>query len=82
MFLRIRSSVIHHQTRRFLDLRVAGEELFFDRWRVWHRRTDNPTATVLLGQRNPKQADSAAAAGGDVLSEEDAAWVRRVYRGI
>jgi myo-inositol catabolism protein IolS len=42
----------------------------------------NPTATVLLGQRNPKQVDSASAAGGDVLSDEDVAWVRRVYRGI
>jgi hypothetical protein len=42
---------------------------------------DNPTATVLLGQRNPKQVDAAAAAGGEALSEEDAAWVRRVYRG-
>jgi len=42
----------------------------------------NPTATVLLGQRNPKQVDAAVAAGGDVLSDEDASWVRRVYRGI
>ncbi|HXH41058.1 MAG TPA: aldo/keto reductase, partial [Thermoanaerobaculia bacterium] len=42
----------------------------------------NPTATVLLGQRNPKQVDSAVAAGGNVLSDEDASWVRRVYRGI
>jgi aryl-alcohol dehydrogenase-like predicted oxidoreductase len=43
---------------------------------------DNPTATVLLGQRNPKQVDAAVAAGGDVLSDEDAEWVRAVYRGI
>ena len=42
----------------------------------------NPTATVLLGQRNPKQVDAAVAAGGEALSDEDAAWVRRVYRGI
>jgi len=42
---------------------------------------DNPTATVLLGQRNPKQVDAAVAAGGDAVSDEDAAWVRRVYRG-
>jgi len=41
----------------------------------------NPTAAVLLGQRNPKQVDAAVAAGGDALSDEDAAWVRRVYRG-
>jgi aryl-alcohol dehydrogenase-like predicted oxidoreductase len=39
----------------------------------------NPTACVLLGQRNPKQVEAAAAAGGDALSEADAAWVRRVY---
>jgi aryl-alcohol dehydrogenase-like predicted oxidoreductase len=41
----------------------------------------NPTATVLLGQRNPKQVDAAVAAGGDALSGEDATLVRRVYRG-
>lgn len=40
----------------------------------------NATATVLLGQRNPKQAEAAAKAG-DPLSPDDAAWVRRVYRG-
>jgi aryl-alcohol dehydrogenase-like predicted oxidoreductase len=42
----------------------------------------NPTATVLLGQRNPKQVDAAMAAGGDALSGEEAARVRRVYRGL
>ncbi len=42
----------------------------------------NPTATVLLGQRNPKQVNAVAATGGDVLSDEDAAWVKRVYRGV
>jgi aryl-alcohol dehydrogenase-like predicted oxidoreductase len=42
----------------------------------------NPTATVLLGQRNPNQVDSAAAAAGDALSDDEAAFVRRVYRGI
>ncbi len=41
--------------------------------------TDNPTACVLLGQRNPKQVE-AAAAGGEALSPDEAAWVRRVYR--
>jgi aryl-alcohol dehydrogenase-like predicted oxidoreductase len=41
----------------------------------------NPTATVLLGQRNPKQVDAAAAVGS-ALSEADAAWVKQVYRGI
>ena len=40
--------------------------------------TDNPTATVLLGQRNPKQVEAAAAIG-DALSADDAAWVRDLY---
>jgi aryl-alcohol dehydrogenase-like predicted oxidoreductase len=38
----------------------------------------NPNATVLLGQRNAKQVIAAASAG-EALSDEDAAWVRRVY---
>jgi aryl-alcohol dehydrogenase-like predicted oxidoreductase len=42
--------------------------------------TGNPTATVLLGQRNAKQVEAAGRAGV-ALSEEDADWVRRVYRG-
>jgi aryl-alcohol dehydrogenase-like predicted oxidoreductase len=41
---------------------------------------NNATACVLLGQRNAKQVEAAAAAG-DALTTEDAAWVRRVYRG-
>ena len=39
----------------------------------------NPTACVLLGQRNAKQV-AAAAAVGEALSVEDAAWVRAQYR--
>jgi aryl-alcohol dehydrogenase-like predicted oxidoreductase len=42
--------------------------------------TSNPTATVLLGQRNPKQVEAAATAG-DLLTPEEAAWVRQMYRG-
>jgi len=38
----------------------------------------NPTACVLLGQRNAKQA-AAAAAIGEMLSESDAAWVKKTY---
>jgi Predicted oxidoreductases (related to aryl-alcohol dehydrogenases) len=41
----------------------------------------NDTATVLLGQRNRRQVDAAAAAGGEPPSETDAAWVRKLYRG-
>lgn len=40
----------------------------------------NPTATVLLGQRNPKQVEAASAAGR-ALSADETAWVRRLYRG-
>jgi myo-inositol catabolism protein IolS len=42
--------------------------------------TDNPSACVLLGQRNPKQV-AAAAAVGDALTREEAEWVRTMYRG-
>ncbi len=42
--------------------------------------TGNPTACVLLGQRNAKQV-AAAASVGEALSEQDAAWVRAQYRG-
>jgi len=40
----------------------------------------NPTATVLLGQRNAKQV-AAAASVGEALSDADAQWVRAIYRG-
>jgi aryl-alcohol dehydrogenase-like predicted oxidoreductase len=40
---------------------------------------DNPTACVLLGQRNGKQVQAAAAIG-DALTADDAAWVRAQYR--
>jgi len=42
--------------------------------------TGNPTACVLLGQRNAKQV-AAASAAGEALSENDAQWVREQYRG-
>ncbi len=41
--------------------------------------TGNPTACVLLGQRNAKQV-AAAAAVGEALSEEEARWVTEQYR--
>lgn len=41
--------------------------------------TGNPTACVLLGQRNAKQV-AAAASIGEALSREDADWVRTQYR--
>ena len=40
----------------------------------------NATATVLLGQRNRRQVDAAAEAGAD-LTEVEAQWVRKLYRG-
>ncbi|MGZ8867086.1 MAG: hypothetical protein ACXW2P_02000, partial [Thermoanaerobaculia bacterium] len=39
----------------------------------------NETACVLLGQRNEKQVRSAAAVG-DALSPDEAAWVKKMYR--
>src|SRR5205085_2185153 len=42
--------------------------------------TGNPTGTVLVGQRNPKQVEAAAAVGR-ALTPEEAAWVRDVFRG-
>jgi aryl-alcohol dehydrogenase-like predicted oxidoreductase len=39
----------------------------------------NPTATVLLGMRNPKQVE-AASRTGEPLPPEDVAWVQSVYR--
>ena len=41
--------------------------------------TANPTACVLLGQRNPRQV-AAAARVGEALGEGDAEWVRGMYR--
>ncbi len=43
--------------------------------------TDNPTACVLLGQRNARQV-AAAAAVGEALTREEAEWVRAEYRGV
>jgi aryl-alcohol dehydrogenase-like predicted oxidoreductase len=42
--------------------------------------TGNPTATVLLGQRNPKQVEAATTAG-EPLTPDEAEWVRQMYRG-
>lgn len=39
----------------------------------------NPTACVLLGQRNRQQVDAAAECG-EALSAADAAWVKATYR--
>lgn len=40
--------------------------------------TDSPTGCVLLGQRNVAQVEVAATLG-DVLSDEDAGWVKNLY---
>lgn len=86
-----RSGIPEFRDPRFLArMRYARDEMtrrFSDQSEpVIHALTGallagNPTATVLLGQRNPRQVAAALAAGGDVLSDDDAAWVRRVYRG-
>lgn len=43
--------------------------------------TGNPTATVLLGQRTPRQT-AAAAVLGEALGASDAAWVRGLYQDL
>ena len=40
----------------------------------------NETATVLLGQRNLRQVEAASKAG-EALTETEAQWVRKIYRG-
>ncbi len=40
---------------------------------------DAPTSCVLLGMRNPEQV-AAAAELGDMLTDDEAAWVRALYR--
>ena len=40
---------------------------------------DNPTACVLLGQRNEQQA-SVAGNLGNILNEKDAEWVLSLYK--
>lgn len=61
--------------------RIGGEEPVL-RALTGALLADNPTACVLLGQRNPRQVAAAAAAGsGDGLSVEEAQWVKSVYRG-
>ncbi len=40
---------------------------------------DNPTACVLLGQRNEQQA-SVAGKLGHILNKKDAEWVLSLYR--
>ncbi|HYM60039.1 MAG TPA: aldo/keto reductase [Thermoanaerobaculia bacterium] len=41
---------------------------------------DNPTACVLLGQRNVAQVEAAAAAGGEALTADEANWMKKLYR--
>jgi aryl-alcohol dehydrogenase-like predicted oxidoreductase len=42
--------------------------------------TDAPTGCVLVGLRQPRHVEAATLVGSP-LTEEDAAWVRRLYRG-
>ncbi len=43
---------------------------------------DAPTACVLLGQRNPRQVEAAAAASRMRLDEQEQAWVQSLYVGL
>jgi aryl-alcohol dehydrogenase-like predicted oxidoreductase len=86
----VRSNVPEFRDQVVLDrmkrAAAAMRERFADREEpVLHAVTGallagNPTATVLLGQRNAQQVDAAARAG-EALSVEEAEWVRGVYRG-
>jgi aryl-alcohol dehydrogenase-like predicted oxidoreductase len=71
---------------RLRDCRAAVEQRFADRPEaVLHALTgvllsDAPTGSVLLGMR--RRSHAVAAAGlGEALSEDDADWVRGLYRG-
>lgn len=70
---------------RMRRARDAARERFVDHPEpVLHAVTDvlladSENACVLLGLRNPEQVESAAAVG-EALSGDDAAWVRRQYR--
>jgi len=59
---------------------IVGEKIPVLRAVTQSLLSGNPSACVLLGQRNPKQV-AAAAAAGEALTAEEAAWVRAVYRG-
>jgi len=43
---------------------------------------DAPTGCVLLGQRNPRQVEAAAAAATLRLDEQEQAWVQSLYVGL
>jgi aryl-alcohol dehydrogenase-like predicted oxidoreductase len=71
---------------RMKDARAKVSDRFHDRQEpVLHALTGgllggNPTATVLLGMRNPEQV-RAGAVLGDEVSAAEAEWLRQIYRG-
>ena len=40
---------------------------------------DSPTGCVLLGQRNIEQVNSASTLG-EMLSQDDVAWIKSLYK--
>ena len=74
------------QLKHFRDCRAAIEERFSSlphpvlSCLVGALLTDAPTGCVLVGLRQPRHVEAAALVGSP-LSEEDAAWVRKLYRG-
>lgn len=67
------------EAKRAVEDRFAGVDQPVLHALVGALLEDAPSACVLLGQRNERQA-LAAAAVGEALSHDDAEWVRRVYR--
>jgi aryl-alcohol dehydrogenase-like predicted oxidoreductase len=68
------------RAKRSLEERFRGIEEPVMHGVIGALLTGNPTATVLLGQRNPRQV-AAAAVIGETLSKEDLDFVLQLYRG-
>jgi myo-inositol catabolism protein IolS len=64
---------------RALEERFAGHPQPILHGLIGALLADAPTGCVLLGQRNARQVDAAAAIG-EALTEEEARWVRGAYR--
>ena len=65
--------------RAEVEARFAGEPQPVLRAVLGVLLADAPTGCVLVGMRDPRQAEAAAAAG-EPLDADEAAWVRRLYR--
>src|SRR5437764_5410974 len=83
-----RSNIPQFTDAEFIERTRHAAEAVAHRFRAHHEPvlhalvgallTGNPTATVLLGQRNPRQVE-AASRTGEPLTKEEAEWVKGVY---